>query len=72
MTIHKGAALYRTNDGRIVAEGDPDAAFLVVAEGCQVPAEHAADIKAYADTQAERRAPLDTATMKRGGPQENK
>ena len=39
MTIHNGAPLYRTNDGRIVAEGDTDAAFLVVGTGGTIPAD---------------------------------
>ena len=53
MTIHKGAPLYRTNDGRIVAEGDTDAAFLVVGTGSTIPSEYAKDVKAYVEAHPE-------------------
>lgn len=53
MTIHHGPPLYRTNDGRIVAEGDTDAAFLVVGTGGTIPSEYAKDVKAYAEANPE-------------------
>lgn len=39
--------LYRTRDGEIVGEGNPDAAFLVVGEGCKVPPEWADAVEAF-------------------------
>lgn len=47
MALHEGPPLYRTNDGRIVAQGDTAAAYLVVGTGCTIPAEHAAAVAAY-------------------------
>jgi hypothetical protein len=47
MSVHDGPPLYRTNDGRIVAEGDTDAAFLVVGTGGTIPPEYAGDVKEY-------------------------
>lgn len=69
-TIHEGAPLYRTNDGRIVAQGSTDAAFLVVGTGGTIPEEHAAAVKAYhADTSAKAVQP---EANKRKYPAENK
>jgi len=77
MTVHTGDTLYRTADGRIVAEGDPDAAFLVATNGSTIPAEYAAAVKAYrTDTPAvgDTIAPLGRTAfaIKRGGPSEDK
>jgi len=76
MTVHTGDSLYRTADGRIVAEGDPDAAFLVVANGSTIPAEYASAVKAYrADPPAVFDEPTPSRSpfaIKRGGPSEDK
>ena len=72
MDIHNGPTLYRTSDGRIVADGDPEAAFLVASEGVAIPAEYAADITAYTDAQAAKRRPSDATTKRSAGPTENK
>lgn len=34
--LRNGPSIYQTADGRLVLEGDPDAAILVVADGCQI------------------------------------
>jgi hypothetical protein len=39
-----GQRLWRTEQGDIVPEGHPDAAFLVVGEGCEVPDEFEAAV----------------------------
>jgi hypothetical protein len=83
MTIHNGPPLYRTNDGRIVAEGDTDAAFLVVGTGGTIPPEFAADVKEFVKASpAPNEAPADLdsdstttparATKRGAGPSEDK
>lgn len=71
MSINSGPRLYRTDDGRIVAEGDPTATFLVVGQGGTIPAEYADAVKAYTDQVADEPKP-ERPAMKRGGPAENK
>lgn len=39
---HEGPPLYRTVDDRVVEEGDPDAAFLLIGTGGQMSDEEAA------------------------------
>lgn len=70
-TIHDGPPLYRTNDGRIVAEGDTDAAFLVVGTGGTIPAEFAKDVKAFVASTPDP-APAKAATKRHAGPSEDK
>lgn len=41
--------LYATGDGTIVAEGHPDAAFLVVGDSGRIPAEFADAVAAFRD-----------------------
>lgn len=79
LTIHNSPPLYRTNDGRIVAEGDTDAAFLVVGTGGTIPPEYAGDVRAYGQadgaegdssrTETEKPA---RATKRSAGPSEDK
>lgn len=69
MKPYTGETLYRTNDGRIVIEGDSDAAFLVVADGGRVPDEYADLVTAYQAEQAKSKEP---AENKQRTPRETK
>lgn len=42
MYTHHGPMLYLTNDDQVVEEGDPRAAFVLVADGGQLPDDIAA------------------------------
>ena len=46
------ARLYRTTDDQIVAEGHPDAAYLVVGDSGKVPAKWADAVKEYEQAHA--------------------
>lgn len=48
--------LCRTDDGRIVPDGHPEAAFLVVGVGAEVPAEFEDAVTAYLSTSGAKQA----------------
>jgi len=73
------ARVYRTDDGRHVAEGDPDAAFLAYGDGDEVPADVLAEVEgepAAKPTAKRGRKPADKqakpAADKQAAPAEDK
>lgn len=71
MYIHTGPNIYKTADGRLVEEGDPAAAFLVVATGGQLSDEDAAryglDKASEKPAPGQNKAKAPPAQQKEGG-----